>query len=318
MSGGATGPVVLLMGPTASGKTELALTLAERLPLEIVSVDSALVYRGLDIGTAKPSAEARARVPHHLIDVAEPDEHYSAGRFCADALACIEAIHERGRIPLLTGGTMLYFRVLLDGIAPMPPADPDVRRQLEAETATGGLAAMHAELARVDPAAAARIHAHDPQRVQRALEVWRLTGRPISEWQADRQPLAAPTLQLCVAPGDRQRLHDRIERRFHAMLQAGLVEEVERLRARPGMDADLPSMRAVGYRQVWQYLAGEVDHAGMVERAVVATRQLAKRQFTWLRRFEGAHWFDSDTVDGAALETRLIAFRGQAPEFTAR
>lgn len=310
MSDAATGPMVLLMGPTASGKTELALALAERLPLEIVSVDSALVYRGLDIGTAKPSAAERGRVPHHLIDIAEPEENYSAGRFRADALACIEAIHARGRIPLLTGGTMLYFRVLLDGIAPMPPADPGVRRELEAETEARGLAALHAELSRVDAAAAARIHAHDPQRIQRALEVWRLTGRPISEWQADRQPLAAPTLQLCVAPGDRQRLHDRIERRFHTMLAAGLVDEVERLRARPGMHADLPSMRAVGYRQVWQYLAGDIDNGSMIERAVVATRQLAKRQFTWLRRFEAAHWFDSETVDSAVLEARVAAFLG--------
>lgn len=310
MSDAATGPMVLLMGPTASGKTELALALAERLPLEIVSVDSALVYRGLDIGTAKPSAAERGRVPHHLIDIAEPEENYSAGRFRADALACIEAIHARGRIPLLTGGTMLYFRVLLDGIAPMPPADPGVRRELEAETEARGLAALHAELSRVDAAAAARIHAHDPQRIQRALEVWRLTGRPISEWQADRQPLAAPTLQLCVAPGDRQRLHDRIERRFHTMLAAGLVDEVERLRARPGMHADLPSMRAVGYRQVWQYLAGDIDNGSMIERAVVATRQLAKRQFTWLRRFEAAHWFESETVDGAVLEARVAAFLG--------
>lgn len=310
MSDAATGPMVLLMGPTASGKTELALALAERLPLEIVSVDSALVYRGLDIGTAKPSAAERGRVPHHLIDIAEPEENYSAGRFRADALACIEAIHARGRIPLLAGGTMLYFRVLLDGIAPMPPADPGVRRELEAETEARGLAALHAELSRVDAAAAARIHAHDPQRIQRALEVWRLTGRPISEWQADRQPLAAPTLQLCVAPGDRQRLHDRIERRFHTMLAAGLVDEVERLRARPGMHADLPSMRAVGYRQVWQYLAGDIDNGSMIERAVVATRQLAKRQFTWLRRFEAAHWFESETVDGAVLEARVAAFLG--------
>lgn len=310
MSDAATGPMVLLMGPTASGKTELALALAERLPLEIVSVDSALVYRGLDIGTAKPSAAERGRVPHHLIDIAEPEENYSAGRFRADALACIEAIHARGSIPLLAGGTMLYFRVLLDGIAPMPPADPGLRRELEAETEARGLAALHAELSRVDAAAAARIHAHDPQRIQRALEVWRLTGRPISEWQADRQPLAAPTLQLCVAPGDRQRLHDRIERRFHTMLAAGLVDEVERLRARPGMHADLPSMRAVGYRQVWQYLAGDIDNGSMIERAVVATRQLAKRQFTWLRRFEAAHWFDSETVDSAVLEARVAAFLG--------
>lgn len=305
-------PMILLMGPTAAGKSELAVALAERLPMEIVSVDSALVYRGLDIGTAKPTADARMRVPHHLIDVADPEENYSAGRFRADAIACIDAIQARGRIPLLTGGTMLYFRVLLDGIAPMPPADPEVRRQLLAETHSRGLVELHAELTGVDPTAAARIHVNDPQRIQRALEVWRLTGRPISAWQGERQPLTAPTLQLCVAPRDRRKLHVRIENRFQSMLAAGFVSEVESLRQRPGMHADLPSMRAVGYRQAWQYLAGEVDHAGMTERAVVATRQLAKRQFTWLRRFEAAHWHDSETVDVTALEGRAKAFLAQA------
>lgn len=303
-------PVVFLMGPTASGKTELAVELAETLPVELVSVDSALVYRGLNIGTAKPDPATRARVPHRLIDIAEPEEAYSAGDFRRDALAAIGAIHARGGIPLLVGGTMLYFRALAQGIGPMPPADRDIREALVAETRSRGLAALHAELAGVDPAAAERIHPHDPQRIQRALEVWRLTGRPISAWQAARQPLAMPVLRLAVAPADRERLHRRIDRRFRAMIAAGLIEEVEALRRRPGIHADLPSMRAVGYRQVWQYLDGEIGYEEMGERAIIATRQLAKRQLTWLRREPALEWLASETATAAELAARIREFPG--------
>lgn len=304
-----THPVICLMGPTATGKTELAVALAERLPVEIVSVDSALVYRGMDIGTAKPDPAIRERVPHHLIDIAEPEERYSAGRFQADASAAIEAIQGRGRHPLLVGGTMLYFRALLDGIAPMPPADSAVREALEAELAERGSARLHAELRRVDPASAERIHPNDPQRIQRALEVWRLTGQPITAWQASGEPWPQPTVQIALTPAHRERLHERIVTRFHAMLAAGLVDEVAALRQRPGLHAELPAMRAVGYRQVWRYLDGELGHDDMVEQAVIATRQLAKRQLTWLRRFDQATAFDSETTtarDLAAHVARVV------------
>ena len=305
-------PAILLMGPTASGKTELAVRLAERLPLEIVSVDSAVVYRGLDIGTAKPDPATRARVPHHLVDILEPEEPYSAGRFVEDARAAMTAIRARGRVPLLAGGTMLYFRALAEGLGPMPPADAEVRAELEREAAERGLAALHAELAKVDPAAAQRIHPNDPQRIQRALEVHRLTGRPISDFQSGPEAQASTSgdrlLKLSVAPTDRERLHRRIAERFDAMLQQGLIEEVEGLRQRPGMHADLPSMRAVGYRQVWQYLDGELDRAGLRERGIIATRQLAKRQFTWLRGMQDIEAFDSETHPLDALHARIDAF----------
>ncbi len=304
-------PVVLLMGPTASGKTDRGVELAEALDGEVISVDSALVYRGLDIGTAKPDRATRARVPHHLIDILEPTEPYSAGQFRDDARACIDAVHGRGRLPLLVGGTMLYFRTLLTGIDSLPSADPAVRAALEAERTERGLTALHAELARVDPQAAARIHPNDPQRIQRALEVWRTTGRPISTWQAGGDPLPCPALEVVLAPGDRTRLHVRIEERFQRMLAHGLIGEVEALRARPGMHADLPAMRAVGYRQVWQYLDGAIDYATMVERGVVATRQLAKRQLTWLRRFDNAIWYDSEHTTSADLAARVQAFLGE-------
>lgn len=307
-------PVVFMTGPTASGKTGLAVQLVDRLPLEIVSVDSALVYRGLDIGTAKPDAATRAHAPHHLIDIAEPEETYSAGRFRVDARAAIEAIHARGRVPLLAGGTMLYFRALAQGIAPMPSADAATRHALEREMRTRGLPALHAELAGVDPEAAARIHPNDPQRIQRALEVWRLTGQPISARQAHADPLPNPVLRLVVAPSRREILHRRIERRFRAMLDAGLVAEVEALRRRPAMHAALPAMRAVGYRQVWQYLEGEIDHARMIERGIIATRQLAKRQLTWLRGLDDAEWLDGETIAVDGLEARIRRFLSRTAE----
>lgn len=305
-------PAIFLMGPTAAGKTGAAVALAELLPLAIVSVDSALVYRGLDIGAARPDADTLARAPHHLIDRVEPEEPYSAGRFRDEALAMMGRIRADGRVPLLAGGTMMYFHVLEHGLAGMPPADPGLRAELERETAERGLAALHAELAAADPDAAARIHPNDPQRIQRALEVLRLSGRPISELQAESEPLACRLLRLAVAPADRAVLHAHIEQRFDAMLEQGLVEEVRALRNRPGMHADLPSMRAVGYRQVWQYLDGELSREEMREKAIIATRQLARRQLTWLRRMEGVEWFDSDDPDlvpklRARVETFLSA-----------
>lgn len=303
-----TTPVVFLMGPTASGKTGLAVELADMLPLRLISVDSALVYRGLDIGTAKPDAATLSRTPHQLIDIVEPEEIYSAGRFRTDALAAIEAAHAEDRTPLLVGGTMMYFRALAQGIGPMPPADPNIRADLVRETGDRGLAALYAELGKNDPQATARIHPHDPQRIQRALEVWRLTGRPISQWQQYSEPLPNPVLRLALAPADRERLHARIAQRFRTMIEAGLVEEVEALRKRPGIHADLPAMRAVGYRQVWAYLEGRLSREEMIERGIIATRQLAKRQLTWLRREADVEWLDSETVTAARVAARIRQF----------
>lgn len=305
-------PAIFLLGPTASGKTDLAVALAERLPLEIVSVDSALVHRGLDIGAARPDAATLARAPHHLFDRVGPEDSYSAGRFREDALGAMAEITGRGRVPLLAGGTMMYVQALSRGLAPMPPSDAGVRRQLAAELEQRGLAALHAELAEVDPAAAERIHPNDPQRIQRALEVHRISGRPISSYHAGSRDAAAAlpyrALYLAVAPGERAVLHQRIERRFRRMLAAGLVDEVARLLARPGMDADRPAMRAVGYRQVAAYLAGEIDYDTMVTRAITATRQLAKRQLTWLRGMDEVEWFDSEADPLDALSERVRSF----------
>jgi tRNA dimethylallyltransferase len=275
---------VCLTGPTACGKTDLALELAERLPLEIVSMDSAMVYRGLDIGTAKPTPAVRATVPHHLIDILEPTEAYSAGRFARDAAEAIRGALARGRLPLLVGGTLLYLRALRDGLATLPHADAGVRQRLDDEAAAVGWTAMHERLRRVDPIAAARISAGDRQRIQRALEVFTLTGRPLTELQhaaaAEERPRVAT---VALLPEQRSDLAVRIERRFDAMVEAGLVAEVERLRARGDLQPEMPSMRAVGYRQLWAHLDGEYDWPEARRRAVVATRQYAKRQLTWLR-----------------------------------
>jgi tRNA dimethylallyltransferase len=284
-----TAPLGLcLAGPTASGKSALALALAEALPLEIVSVDSALVYRGMDIGTAKPSAAERTAVPHHLIDILDPTQSYSAAAFVADARQAAAAIRARGRLPLLVGGTMLYFKALREGLDALPAADPGVRAQLDAEAAARGWPAMHAELARVDPATAARLAPADAQRVQRALEVWRLSGRPLSAWQsAPSWPTAADEWPLLsLVPGSRAWLHERIAARFDAMLAAGLLDEVRRLRARGDLHPGLPAMRCVGYRQAWEALDRGGDsggHSGLRDAGIAATRQLAKRQLTWLR-----------------------------------
>ncbi len=286
---------VCIMGPTASGKTDLAVELVRRGPFEIVSVDSALVYRGMDIGTAKPDAATLRLAPHRLIDILDPAERYSAAQFRRDALAAMDEISAAGHIPLLVGGTMLYFRALEHGLSELPAADAGVRIRLAAELAEHGCEALHARLAQVDPAAAARIHPRDPQRIVRALEVFELAGRPLTELWAEQGTRACPyrLRKFVLAPADRAELHARIAQRFDAMLAAGFVNEVARLRARGDLHPGLPAMRAVGYRQVWEHLDGLTDRAAMRQRAVVATRQFAKRQFTWLRAEGDALWHDS-------------------------
>ncbi len=280
--------VFALLGPTASGKSRLAMALALQHPIEIVSVDSAQVYRGMDIGTAKPSAAERAAVPHHLIDLVDPTERYSAGRFREDALRAVADILARGRIPLLVGGTMLYYRALASGLDALPAADSAVRAQIDAEAAQRGWPALHAELARVDPQAAARLQPGDAQRIQRALEVWHLTGRPISALQSGTPPALPFALRaFALVPEDRAALHERIAARFEAMLNAGLVDELRSLRKKFALHAQLPAMRAVGYRQAWRYLEGEISQAQLRETGIAATRQLAKRQLTWLRSLPG-------------------------------
>jgi tRNA dimethylallyltransferase len=295
-------PAILLMGPTGAGKTDLAAALVARLPLEIVSVDAAMVYRGMDIGTAKPGPELLARAPHHLIDVIDPVESYSAARFLSDARAAMAAIAARGRAPLLTGGTMLYFRALQSGLAPLPGADPEVRERLEMRAAAAGWPALHAELARLDPASAARIRPNDRQRIQRALEVIEKSGRPLSAQLGEdlRGATRHEHLRLVLAPADRETLHAGIAARFDDMLRRGFVDEVRRLRARGDLHAGLPSMRLIGYRQLWGHLEGALPLAEATRRAVAATRQLARRQLTWLRAEPGAEWFDP--ADPATLE----------------
>jgi tRNA dimethylallyltransferase len=277
-----------LLGPTASGKSRLAMRLAETLPVEIVSVDSAQVYRGMDIGTAKPTPEERARVAHHLLDLIEPTESYSAGRFRSDAIRAAREILSRNRIPLFVGGTMLYYRALATGLDALPAADADIRARIDAEAARRGWPALHAELAEKDPATARRVAPNDAQRIQRALEVLQVAGRPISLLQTASTPPREFELQAyAVVPAERAELHRRIAERFDAMLAAGLVEEVESLRRRHRLSAAQPSMRSVGYRQVWEYLEGACDRRTLREKGVAATRQLAKRQLTWLRGMRG-------------------------------
>jgi tRNA dimethylallyltransferase len=285
---------IFLMGPTGAGKSDLALALAAEYPVEIVSVDSAMVFRGLDIGTAKPSIEIRARTRHHLIDLLDPAESYSAGQFVRDGLAAMADIRARGRVPLLVGGTMLYYHALLEGLADLPTADEELRRELDQRGAREGWAALHAELERIDPTAASRIDPGDAQRIQRALEVFHATGTPISELQGSRTPFIerARVLRLVVAPRDRGRLHVRLEQRLGGMLAQGFLAEVERLRGRQDLDVRRPALRAVGYRQLWGYLAGEYPLDEAVRRALVATRQLAKRQLTWLRQHRDVDWYD--------------------------
>ncbi|HUQ74074.1 MAG TPA: tRNA (adenosine(37)-N6)-dimethylallyltransferase MiaA [Burkholderiales bacterium] len=297
------GKVFALLGPTASGKSRLALELAARFPVEIVSMDSAQVYRGLDIGTAKPGREERRRVAHHLIDLVDPDETYSAGRWRTDAIAAVNAIHERGKTPLIVGGTMLYYRALVKGLDALPAADADMRAAIDAEAAERGWPALHAQLQRIDPAAASRIAPGDSQRIQRALEVWRLTGQPLSALQRGARPELPFKLQaFALVPEDRDALHRRIAERFDAMLAGGLVDEVRELRIRHRLSAALPSMRAVGYRQAWQCLEGEIPMSELRAKGVAATRQLAKRQLTWLRSFPE---IEAIAPDAGELERRV-------------
>ncbi|HEY1589663.1 MAG TPA: tRNA (adenosine(37)-N6)-dimethylallyltransferase MiaA [Rhodanobacter sp.] len=290
---------IFLMGPTASGKTALACTLSGRFPLDLVSVDSALVYRGMDIGTAKPDAETLARYPHALVDIRDPVQPYSAADFRADALPVMQQISARGRVPLLVGGTGLYFRALQQGLSDLPEADPATRARLAAEAGRLGWPAMHARLAQLDPVVAQRIGCNDAQRVQRALEVIELTGSSLSELQrgGDRTHFPWRVLKLALLPADRHLLHERIARRFDAMLAAGFLDEVRALRARGDLHAELPAIRAVGYRQAWEHLDGNSSAAEFRERSIFATRQLAKRQITWLRSDPGARLFEPDRPD---------------------
>ncbi len=299
-------PVIFLMGPTASGKTGLAAELHEKFPLDIISVDSALVYRGMDIGTAKPDDAFLARAPHRLINLREPNENYSAADFREDALIEMSRIHGAGRVPLLVGGTLLYFRALSGGLAELPPASPLLRKRLEKQASSKGWPAMHQLLAERDPEAARRIHPNDPQRIQRALEVIEITGRKLSDLQREHrlqqeQQSGFRILRLVVCPQQRSVLHQRIEQRFDAMLERGFMDEVQELYQRPGIQRDMPAMRCVGYRQAWSYLEGEISFDEMRSQAIAATRQLAKRQLTWLRQETSAIWYDLDA--GSARES---------------
>lgn len=294
--------VICLAGPTASGKTDFVIRLRKRFPLEIISVDSALVYRGMDIGTAKPDAETLKRAPHRLIDIRDPEDNYSAGDFVRDAAVEMNDIRASGRIPLLVGGTMMYFRSLTEGIAELPEADPDVRANLDADAAAVGWPAMHEKLGDVDPGAAARIDPNDSQRIQRALEVYEISGRSLSDWQAidKRTEPDHSYLKLALVPGSRSLLHERIGARLQSMFEQGFVEEVEALRKRPGLSSRSSSMRAVGYRQIWSHLDGDYDRATAVDKALAATRQLAKRQLTWLRSDDQLNRFDP--LEGKAFD----------------
>ena len=289
---------VFIMGPTATGKTDLAIAFADELPMDIISVDSAMVYRGMDIGSAKPDPATLARAPHRLVDICDPAEAYSAGRFRDDALAEMQQITAARRIPLLVGGTMLYFRTLQEGIAELPDAAPEVRRQLDREMRTRGSACLHQWLQKVDPESARRIHPNDPQRIQRALEVYEVSGKTLTQFWREQgaEGLAYRRVKIALMPPDRTELRTMIARRFDAMLDAGLIEEVEQLYRREDLSADLPAIRAVGYRQVWAMLAGEYDFETMRERAIIATAQLAKRQMTWLRKEKACNFFDPQSV----------------------
>ena len=294
-------PAIFLMGPTASGKTDLALQLADKLPCDIISVDSALVYKEMDIGTAKPSKETLTQYPHVLVDILDPLEAYSAADFSKDALLAMEQSTQQGRIPILVGGTMLYYKALIEGLATLPSADPIIREKLELQVKNEGVIALHNELQKIDPISAKRIHQNDPQRLIRALEVYLITGKTLStHYQQQNETkkeynhnLPYTIVQFAIAPVERYILHQRIEQRFKAMLQQGFIEEVLALKARGDLHAELPSMRAVGYRQVWDFLSGKLDFENMQERGIIATRQLAKRQFTWLRSWQEIKWLDS-------------------------
>lgn len=296
---GSLPPAIFLMGPTASGKTALALELVKNHDCEIISVDSALVYKGMDIGTAKPDARMQAHAPHRLIDLIDPAEAYSAANFREDALREMADITAAGKVPLLVGGTMMYFKFLRDGAADLPKADEAIRQQLLEEGLEKGWPAMHERLASIDPESARRLKPMDSQRIQRALEVYLISGKTLTEYWAEQQtePLPYHVVNLAVCPSERKRLHERIAERFRIMVSDGFIDEVKALRARGDLDKNMPSIRCVGYRQAWDYLDGEYDYDEMIERGIIATRQLAKRQITWLRSWPDLHWLDTDDPD---------------------
>ncbi len=308
MTAPATLPVIMLAGPTASGKTRLSLELAQQLPVEIISVDSAQIYRGMDIGSAKPNAQERAQIPHHLIDILDPREVYSAARFAADARKLIAQVRARGRMPLLVGGTMLYFRALHEGLSELPSADPALRARLEDEARAHGVSVLHERLAKIDPPTAARLHVNDQQRVQRALEIYELTGTPPSAWFARPRTgvIDGPVVRVALESVDRALLHRRIERRFDEMMSAGFLDEVRSLYQRGDLSVELPSMRAVGYRQLWAHLQDAVPLAEAIERGKAATRQYAKRQMTWLRGDATFHRLDPTAADAVSRLETLI------------
>ncbi len=294
---------LFLMGPTASGKTELAIRLRQKYPVEIISVDSALIYKGMDIGTAKPDAQEQALAPHRLIDILDPSEAYSAADFRRDALTEMNRIAEEGKIPLLVGGTMLYYKALLEGLSPLPAANPEVRQQIEQEALTQGWDVLHDQLKVIDPVSAERIHPNDPQRLSRALEVYRISGKTLTELtQTKGESLPFRVKQFAIAPKERAELHRRIELRFEKMMEAGFEEEMKALYTRSDLHPDLPSIRCVGYRQMWDYLDGNCTLEDAIFKGVCATRQLAKRQITWLRSWDNLTWLDSENID-EALET---------------
>jgi len=299
-------PAIFLMGPTATGKTDLAIELCQALPCDIISVDSALIYKGMDIGTAKPTASEQAQAPHRLIDILDPTQSYSVAEFRRDALQAMSEISAQGRIPLLVGGTMMYYKALVDGLSPLPPSDKAIRAQLESQAAEQGWQVLHNELARIDPVAAERIHPNDPQRLIRALEVYHLTNQSMTELQKTKSdPIPYSLSQFSIVPQDRAVLHSRIAQRFETMLEQGFQTEVEQLRARGDLHLDLPSMRCVGYRQMWLYLDGQFEHKELLEKGIAATRQLAKRQLTWLRGWEKIHTLDTFAKDNLTNVIKL-------------
>lgn len=303
-------PAIFLMGPTASGKTDLAVAIKKHFPVELISVDSALIYRDMAIGTAKPDAKTLREAPHHLIDLCDPAEIYSAANFRDDALKLMQEITAAGHIPLLVGGTMLYFRALQYGLTELPNANPAIRQRLENEAKQQGWQRLHDRLSEIDPISAKRIHPNDPQRLQRALEVYEITGKALSTLHQESQQNACPyqVLKLALLPEDRQWLHDRIAQRFYQMLEHGLITEVEKLYQRGDLHPDLPAMRAVGYRQVWDYLVGNIDYNTMVNRGIVATRQLAKRQITWLRSEKDLYRLNAQVNNLSSVLNRIEAF----------
>jgi len=303
---------IFLMGPTASGKTALAINLRKTLPVELISVDSALIYKGMDVGTAKPTAEEQAQAPHRLLDILDPAQAYSAADFRRDALAEMAEITAAGRIPLLVGGTMLYFKALLEGLSPLPSADPEVRAKIEQQAAEQGWDVLHQQLQSIDPVAAARIHPNDPQRLSRALEVFFISGKTLTDLtQTSGDALPYQVHQFAIAPASRELLHQRIEQRFHQMLASDFEAEVRALFARGDLHTEMPSVRCVGYRQMWSYLEGEISHDEMVYRGICATRQLAKRQMTWLRGWKEVHWLDSEQPQQALDSVLQVVGAGQ-------